>query len=126
MRPWKSVPGLFHKNLWCSDVYLCLFCLPITHSLRDFQYLIMNLGMSRSFGIVDLDHLTFPSHMKVDYIRVYQPKNAINIGCDPKDFPTKNYIAQCVYKPFAFPMFVHDDIQTYRSVYKSKFDYLGQ
>jgi hypothetical protein len=30
--------------------------------------------------------------MRVDYIRVYQPKNAINIGCDPKDFPTSAYI----------------------------------
>ncbi|PPQ67320.1 hypothetical protein CVT25_005904 [Psilocybe cyanescens] len=56
------------------------------------MYLIANLGMSRSFGPVDLAHLTFPVHMKVDYIRVYQPKNAINIGCDPKEFPTKKYI----------------------------------
>ena len=30
--------------------------------------------------------------MHVDYIRVYQPKNAINIGCDPVGFPTSNYI----------------------------------
>uniref|UniRef100_A0A8H8CQ65 Tr-type G domain-containing protein n=1 Tax=Psilocybe cubensis TaxID=181762 RepID=A0A8H8CQ65_PSICU len=56
------------------------------------QYLIANLGMSRNFGPVDLDHLTFPAHMKIDYIRVYQPKNAINIGCDPKGFPTNKYI----------------------------------
>ncbi|KAH9485398.1 GTP-binding protein 1 [Psilocybe cubensis] len=56
------------------------------------MYLIANLGMSRNFGPVDLDHLTFPAHMKIDYIRVYQPKNAINIGCDPKGFPTNKYI----------------------------------
>ncbi|KAF8351645.1 glycoside hydrolase family 16 protein [Amanita rubescens] len=37
-------------------------------------------------------HLTFPNHLRVDYIRVYQKPNAINIGCDPKDFPTANYI----------------------------------
>lgn len=61
------------------------------------QYLIMNLGMSRNFGFVDLAHLTFPAHMRVDYIRVYQPKNAINIGCDPKAFPTKAYIDQWVH-----------------------------
>ncbi len=31
-----------------------------------------NLGMSTNFGEVDLDHLTFPAVMLVDYIRVYQ------------------------------------------------------
>jgi beta-glucan synthesis-associated protein KRE6 len=30
--------------------------------------------------------------MSVDYIRVYQPSDAINIGCDPPEFPTKTYI----------------------------------
>ncbi|KAF9238742.1 glycoside hydrolase family 16 protein [Melanogaster broomeanus] len=56
------------------------------------QYIIVNLGMSTNFGQVDLDHLPFPVHMKVDYIRVYQPSGAHNIGCDPKDFPTAEYI----------------------------------
>ena len=54
----------------------------------------MNLGMSRNFGDVDLDHLVFPTTMRVDWIRVYQPKSDINIGCDPKDFPTAAYIEQ--------------------------------
>ncbi|OBZ79710.1 Beta-glucan synthesis-associated protein KRE6 [Grifola frondosa] len=36
------------------------------------MYLIMNLGMSTNFGTVDLEHLTFPTTMKVDWIRVYQ------------------------------------------------------
>ena len=52
--------------------------------------------MSKNFGPVDLDQLTFPAHMRIDYIRVYQPTNAINIGCDPKDFPTEAYINKCV------------------------------
>lgn len=56
------------------------------------QYIIANLGMSHAFGAVDLDHLTFPTTMRIDYIRVYQPKDAINIGCDPADFPTADYI----------------------------------
>ncbi len=30
--------------------------------------------------------------MSVDYIRIYQPKDAVNIGCDPKEFPTMQYI----------------------------------
>jgi beta-glucan synthesis-associated protein KRE6 len=54
----------------------------------------MNLGMSTSFSPVDLAHLSFPAQMKIDYVRVYQPANAINIGCNPKDFPTKAYINQ--------------------------------
>jgi beta-glucanase (GH16 family) len=45
-------------------------------------YIIANLGMSLNFGAVDFEHLTFPAVMRVDYIRVYQPKDAINIGCD--------------------------------------------
>lgn len=48
--------------------------------------------MSTNFGTVDLEHLVFPAHLRVDYIRVYQRKDAINIGCDPKDFPTMTYI----------------------------------
>ncbi|KAJ7099618.1 beta-glucan synthesis-associated protein [Mycena crocata] len=55
-------------------------------------YIIANLGMSTNFGTVDFEHLTFPAVMRVDYVRVYQPKDAINIGCDPADFPTKDYI----------------------------------
>ncbi|KAI0353021.1 beta-glucan synthesis-associated [Trametes cingulata] len=60
------------------------------------MYIIMNLGMSHNFGEVDLDHLPFPVHMRVDYIRVYQPSNAVNIGCDPADYPTQAYINQYI------------------------------
>ncbi|KDR83974.1 hypothetical protein GALMADRAFT_236526 [Galerina marginata CBS 339.88] len=56
------------------------------------MYIIMNLGMSKNFGSIDFEHLTFPNHMSVDYVRVYQDINRIDIGCDPKDFPTENYI----------------------------------
>ena len=56
------------------------------------MYLIANLGMSRNFGNVDLEHLTFPTTMRIDYIRVYQPSNARNVGCDPPNFPTAKYI----------------------------------
>ena len=56
------------------------------------MYIIANLGMSSNFGFVDLDHLTFPTTMKVDWIRVYQDPDNINIGCDPPDFPTAAYI----------------------------------
>lgn len=60
------------------------------------MYIIANLGMSENFGKVDLEHLTFPTTMRIDWIRVYQPKNAINIGCDPPDFPTATYIEQYI------------------------------
>lgn len=56
----------------------------------------MNLGMSRNFGFVDLDHLTFPATLRVDYIRVYQDPDNVNIGCDPPDFPTAAYIEEYV------------------------------
>ena len=52
----------------------------------------MNLGMSKNFGTVDFDHLTFPTKMRVDYVRVYQPTGSKNIGCDPPEFPTAAYI----------------------------------
>jgi beta-glucan synthesis-associated protein KRE6 len=52
----------------------------------------MSLGMSLNFGFVDLDHLSFPAVMKIDYVRVYQEKGAVNVGCDPVDFPTMDYI----------------------------------
>ncbi|KAJ7262167.1 glycoside hydrolase family 16 protein [Mycena haematopus] len=56
------------------------------------MYIIANLGMSTNFGPVDLSHLPFPCHLTIDYIRVYQEKGAINIGCDPLNFPTAEYI----------------------------------
>ena len=34
--------------------------------------------------------------MRVDYIRVYQPKDQINYGCDPAGFPTNAYINKSV------------------------------
>ncbi|KAK0226391.1 glycoside hydrolase family 16 protein [Armillaria fumosa] len=57
------------------------------------MYIMANLGMSTNFGDVDLDHITFPAVMLIDYVRVYQDPDNINIGCDPEDFPTAKYIA---------------------------------
>ncbi|KAH7925021.1 glycoside hydrolase family 16 protein [Leucogyrophana mollusca] len=56
------------------------------------MYIIANLGFSENFGTIDFDDIQFPAVMLVDYIRVYQPKNAHNIGCDPPNFPTAAYI----------------------------------
>ncbi|TEB12334.1 beta-glucan synthesis-associated protein KRE6 [Coprinellus micaceus] len=56
------------------------------------MYIIMNLAISNNFGEVDLENLQFPAYMSVDYVRVYQPKDAVNTGCDPQGFPTAAYI----------------------------------
>ncbi|KAF9542499.1 beta-glucan synthesis-associated protein SKN1 [Agrocybe pediades] len=56
------------------------------------MYIIANLGLSLGFGDVDFEDLIFPSTMSIDYIRVYQPADAVNVGCDPDDFPTTKYI----------------------------------
>jgi len=54
--------------------------------------IIMNLGMSPSFQQQDFSRLVFPSQMLVDYVRVYQRHDSINIGCDPPNYPTADYI----------------------------------
>lgn len=46
--------------------------------------------------------------MRVDYIRVYQPSNQINIGCDPSGFPTAAYINQLVTLFISQHVFVID------------------
>ena len=56
--------------------------------------LILNLGISNNWAYIDWPSLVFPSTMRVDYVRIYQPKDQINIGCDPSDYPTSDYIQQ--------------------------------
>ncbi|GAA5893040.1 uncharacterized protein JCM6883_007547 [Sporobolomyces salmoneus] len=56
------------------------------------MYAIFNLGMSPNFGVIDYNHLTFPAKMRIDWIRVWQQKDKINIGCDPESNPTVQYI----------------------------------
>ncbi|GAA5891569.1 hypothetical protein JCM6882_004512 [Rhodosporidiobolus microsporus] len=60
-------------------------------------YVIANLGMSPSFQWVDFDNLVFPAYMHIDYIRIYQDADHIDIGCSPEDFPTAAYIER--HKP---------------------------
>eukprot|EP00302_Diacronema_sp_CCMP2436_P030877 CAMPEP_0179943446 /NCGR_PEP_ID=MMETSP0983-20121128/18306_1 /TAXON_ID=483367 /ORGANISM="non described non described, Strain CCMP 2436" /LENGTH=587 /DNA_ID=CAMNT_0021851119 /DNA_START=186 /DNA_END=1949 /DNA_ORIENTATION=- len=35
---------------------------------------------------------SLPGHMYIDYVRVWQRADRKNVGCDPPDFPTKEYI----------------------------------
>ncbi|BGP42176.1 hypothetical protein JCM10450v2_006266 [Rhodotorula kratochvilovae] len=53
---------------------------------------ILNLGISDSFQTINYEELVLPGTMLVDYVRVFQRENAVNVGCDPKEMPTANYI----------------------------------
>ncbi|KAF8737934.1 hypothetical protein AX14_012116 [Amanita brunnescens Koide BX004] len=79
------------------------------------MYLIINLGMSKNFGPVDFAHLTFPNHLRIDYVRVYQKPNAINIGCDPKSFPTADYINRHI------EAYTNPNLTTWRNDYGQPF-----
>ncbi|SPO38112.1 related to KRE6 - glucan synthase subunit [Pseudozyma flocculosa] len=56
------------------------------------MYIILNLGISSGFTVVQWDRLKFPATMLVDYVRVWQVEGEENVGCDPPDFPTADYI----------------------------------
>ena len=94
---WELIPqsrlghDRFRRSQWYDSFFTTSICVNWLA-----QYLIANLGMSNNFADVDLGHLPFPSSMRVDYIRVYQRKDSINIGCNPKNFPTQDYINKYV------------------------------
>ena len=56
------------------------------------MYLIFNLGMSLDFSEVYEDDLEFPSYMFVEYIRAYQRPNKLNVGCNPPEARTAQWI----------------------------------
>jgi len=74
------------------------------------MYIIANLGFSINFGGIDFENIQLPATMSVDWIRVYQPSDARNIGCDPPDFPTAEYIKtyQAAYTNFNLTTWVND------------------
>lgn len=54
--------------------------------------IVMNFGVSNSWAYIDWALLHFPLTMRIDHVRVYQPEDAINLTCDPDDYPTYDYI----------------------------------
>ncbi|KAJ3552544.1 hypothetical protein NM688_g4097 [Phlebia brevispora] len=54
--------------------------------------IVLNLAISSSWQTVDPSTMVFPSEMLVDYVRVYQRSDSLNVGCDPPRFPTADYI----------------------------------
>lgn len=87
------------------------------------MYIIANLGISPAFGGLDPSLLTFPATMSIDWIRVYQPKDNKNIGCDPTAFPTESYINQYI------EAYTNPNLTTWRGDYGQPFpknQWLGQ
>ena len=56
--------------------------------------LIVNLGLSTSWSNLDWANMVFPTVMRVDYIRWYQPKGQEMVTCDPPGWETTEYIQQ--------------------------------
>lgn len=54
--------------------------------------IVLNLGISRNWQKILPETMMMPAEMLIDYVRVYQRKGSENIGCDPKDYPTQDYI----------------------------------
>lgn len=54
--------------------------------------IVLNLGISPNWQAIDLSTMIFPAELRFDYVRVYQRKGSTNIGCNPKDYPTTDYI----------------------------------
>jgi beta-glucanase (GH16 family) len=56
--------------------------------------MILNLGMSGSWGTVDMANLRFPTTMHIDYVRIYQKPGQTSLTCDPPGYPTTDFIAK--------------------------------
>ncbi|KAL3229980.1 Beta-glucan synthesis-associated protein KRE6 [Nakaseomyces bracarensis] len=54
--------------------------------------MIMNMGISPNWAYIDWQMIYFPVVMSIDYVRLYQPSDAISLTCDPEDYPTYDYI----------------------------------
>ncbi|CCG24205.1 Kre62 subunit of glucan synthase [Candida orthopsilosis Co 90-125] len=55
--------------------------------------IIFNMGLSKIWNPkLQVEDLQLPAKFYIDYIRIYQPSDAIDLTCDPDDFPTSVYI----------------------------------
>ncbi|KAH8919257.1 glycoside hydrolase family 16 protein [Atractiella rhizophila] len=54
--------------------------------------IVLNFAFSTKFqGDPSYGSIVFPQTFFIDYVRVYQ-RGSVNVGCDPKDHPTAQYI----------------------------------
>ncbi|CAL1711204.1 unnamed protein product [Somion occarium] len=56
--------------------------------------IVLNLGISANWQKIDLSTMVFPAEYLIDYVRVYQRTGHTNVGCDPPDYPTADYITK--------------------------------
>lgn len=54
--------------------------------------IIMNLGISNNWAYIDWQFIFFPVTMSIDYVRIYQPNDSVQMSCDPPTHPTYDYI----------------------------------
>lgn len=59
---------------------------------REPMSLVFNLGLSPTWMDIDFASLELPAVLEVDYVRIYQPKDSVEMTCDPVDYPTTDYI----------------------------------
>ncbi|KAH8918053.1 glycoside hydrolase family 16 protein [Atractiella rhizophila] len=54
--------------------------------------IVLNFAFSTKFqGDPSYGKIVFPQTFYIDYVRIYQ-RGSVNVGCDPKDHPTAQYI----------------------------------
>ncbi|KAH7104836.1 beta-glucan synthesis-associated [Auriculariales sp. MPI-PUGE-AT-0066] len=59
------------------------------------MYIILNLGISHTFGQFKVEDMRFPVEFLIDYVRVYQREDAdtnVTASCNPPEYPTLDYI----------------------------------
>ncbi|EGV62414.1 beta-glucan synthesis-associated [Yamadazyma tenuis ATCC 10573] len=54
--------------------------------------IVMNFGLSNNWAYINWPSLIFPSELRIDYVRVYQPSDQKSVTCEPDDYPTQDYI----------------------------------
>lgn len=54
--------------------------------------IVMNLGISENWVDINWAALKFPTIMRIDYVRIYQPEGEEMITCDPPGYETTEYI----------------------------------
>lgn len=54
--------------------------------------MVLNLGISENWVNIDWDALSFPTIMRIDYVRWYQKEGSEMVTCDPPGFETTEYI----------------------------------
>jgi hypothetical protein len=65
---------------------------------KEAMYIVMNLAMSDKnwsplSAALKASLEQSPAVMSVDYVRVWQKPGGTNVGCDPPELPTRNWIA---------------------------------